>query len=72
MKQEKKVAKELPIIDGQTYWVDHCVTTLKIKIRHLDTLSVDVVKRLIEAKYEVTEIKVTKRESLSFPGTPDF
>jgi hypothetical protein len=65
-------SKKPPNTDVQTHWIDHCVTTVKVKIRHLDTLPLDMVKHLIEAKYEVTEIKATKTESLSFPGALDF
>lgn len=62
MKIAKINGKSVP--DGQTVIADHAVTTVEVQVRHLGTLDLDSVKRLLQAKYEVVAVKTTEHEVL--------
>ena len=47
------------IHDGDTVQVDHIMTVITVTIRSMGAVSTSLIKDLIEAKYEVTDIAVT-------------
>ena len=61
-----------PIGNGQTVVVDHIVQTYEIQIRSINGVSQDVLKRLIEQKYEVVLIEQTDTVAYVSVGCPDF
>jgi hypothetical protein len=52
-----------PIQDGQTVTVDHTVHTFTIQICSMGIVDADVLKRLIQQKYEVIDIAKTDETS---------
>ena len=48
-----------PIGDGQTVQVDHTIKTFTVSVRSMSNVGADTIKNLIEAKFEVVEIKET-------------
>ena len=60
-------------MDVQTYTLDNVVQEFLIKIRSLEGVNQSVLKRKIEEKYEVIEIKLVNSHYLSVPSpTRDF
>jgi hypothetical protein len=56
------------VMDGQTHTIDHIVQEFTIKIRSLEGVSQSVLKRKIEEKYEVVEIKLQRNYYCSVPS----
>lgn len=50
-----------PIHDGDTVQVDHIITTITVMIRSMGAVSPDLIKDLIQTKYEVTDIGITNQ-----------
>lgn len=52
-----KTFSSVEIHDGKTFTVDHTVTKFEIKLRSNARVSLSVLKRLLQEKYEVVSIE---------------
>jgi len=58
--------------EGQTCTIDHAVQTIEVQIRAINGVPLDVLKRLIQEKFEVVSIELTGATVYVDAGLPDF
>lgn len=62
-----------PVRDGETVTVDHSIQTITVKIRSMGVVDTDIVRNLLQQRYEVLSIE--KDDVTLFvhaPNVPDF